>query len=82
MGTQADTQRLRPPPHHCFSQGMPSPFPSICTPGQFLRKNVASSQEVICEQSVRPSHRNLVSAGPGVDVPGTLDVSGTAAGAR
>jgi len=36
--------------HHCFSQGMPSLFPSIFTAGQFLRKNVASSQEVIWEQ--------------------------------
>jgi hypothetical protein len=42
--------------HHCFSHGTPSLFPSIFTPGQFLRKNVASAQEVICEQRVRPSH--------------------------
>lgn len=33
--------------HHCFSQGMPSKSPSISTPGQFLRKKVASAQEVI-----------------------------------
>ena len=44
--------------HHCFSQGTPSPSPSIFTPGQFSRKYVASSQEVICEQWVRPSQRN------------------------
>ena len=42
-------------PHHCFSQGTPSPPPSIFTPGQFARKNSASSQEVICEQCTRPS---------------------------
>ena len=36
--------------HHCLSHGTPSLFPSIRTPGQFVRKNVASSQEVICEQ--------------------------------
>jgi len=36
--------------HHCFSHGMPSLLPSILVPGQFLRKNVASAQEVICEQ--------------------------------
>src|SRR6188508_2569775 len=37
-------------PHHCLSQGTPSPPPSIFTPGQFSRKNSASSQEVIWEQ--------------------------------
>ena len=42
--------------HHCDSQGIPSLFPSIFVPGQFFRKNVASAQEVICEQCVRPSH--------------------------
>jgi hypothetical protein len=42
--------------HHCCSHGTPSWFPSIFTPGQFRRKNVASSQDVICEQYVRPSH--------------------------
>jgi len=36
--------------HHCFSHGMPSLLPSILVPGQFLRKNIASAQEVICEQ--------------------------------
>lgn len=36
--------------HHCFSHGIPSLLPSILVPGQFLRKNVASAQEVICEQ--------------------------------
>ena len=44
--------------HHCFSHGMPSLFPSIFVPGQFLRKNVASVHEVICEHIVRPSHLN------------------------
>ena len=33
--------------HHCFSHGMPSLLPSILVPGQFLRKYVASAQEVI-----------------------------------
>ena len=33
--------------HHCCSHGTPSLFPSIFVPGQFLRKKVASSQEVI-----------------------------------
>jgi hypothetical protein len=37
---------------------MPSLFPSIFTPGQFFKKNVASAQEVICEQYVLPSHLN------------------------
>jgi len=41
---------------------MPSLFPSIWVPGQFLRKYVASAQEVICEQCVRPSHRNWLGA--------------------
>ncbi|CDH43604.1 hypothetical protein BN874_1260012 [Candidatus Contendobacter odensis Run_B_J11] len=45
--------------HHCFSQGMPSLFPSILTPGQFLKKKVASSQDVIWEQCVLPSHLKL-----------------------
>jgi hypothetical protein len=36
--------------HHCCSQGTPSLFPSIFTPGQLRRKKVASSQDVICEQ--------------------------------
>jgi hypothetical protein len=36
--------------HHCFSQGMPSLFPSIFVPGQFVRKYVASAQDVIWEQ--------------------------------
>jgi hypothetical protein len=31
-------------------------FPSIFVPGQFFRKKVASAQELICEQWVRPSH--------------------------
>jgi hypothetical protein len=46
--------------HHCFSQGMPSLFPSILTPGQFCKKKVASWQDVIWEQYVRPSHLNFV----------------------
>ena len=45
--------------HHCFSQGMPSLFPSILTPGQFCKKKVASWQDVIWEQCVRPSHWNF-----------------------
>jgi hypothetical protein len=32
------------------------------------RKNVASSQEVICEQWVRPSHRNAAAGGVAVKV--------------
>jgi hypothetical protein len=47
------------PPHHCDSHGTPSRSPSISTPGQFLRKKVASAQECICEQCVRPSQENL-----------------------
>lgn len=43
--------------HHCCSQGTPSLLPSICVPGQFLRKNFASAHEVICEQCVLPSQR-------------------------
>ena len=31
--------------------------PSILVPGQLRRKKVASAQEVICEQWVRPSQR-------------------------
>jgi len=34
-------------PHHWLSQGVPSWLPSIFVPGQFLRKNLASAQEVI-----------------------------------
>jgi hypothetical protein len=50
--------------HHCFSQGMPSLFPSIFVPGQFFRKKVASVHELICEQWVRPSHlKRLAVAG-------------------
>ena len=37
-------------------------IPSIFTPGQFLRKKVASAQDVICEQRVRPSHLNRLLA--------------------
>jgi len=44
--------------HHCCSQGTPSLFPSIFVPGQLLTKNLASLHEVICEQCVRPSHRD------------------------
>ncbi len=44
--------------HHCCSQGMPSPSPSILTPGQDARKYLASAQDVIWEQYLRPSHRN------------------------
>ncbi len=44
--------------HHCISHGTPSLSPSILVPGQFLKKNVASAHEVICEQWVRPSHLN------------------------
>lgn len=43
--------------HHCLSQGTPSLLPSILVPGQFFKKKVASSQEVICEQWILPSHR-------------------------
>ena len=51
--------------HHCFSQGMPSLLPSIFTPEQFLRKKYASSQDVIWEQYVRPSHLYWASDGAG-----------------
>jgi hypothetical protein len=53
--------------HHCFSQGMPSLFPSIFVPGQFFRKKVASAHDRICEQWVRPSHFQglAVAAGDG-----------------
>jgi hypothetical protein len=43
--------------HHWRSQGTPSLLPSILTPGQFFRNQVASSQERICEQYWRPSQR-------------------------
>ena len=33
--------------HHCCSHGTPSLLPSICVPGQFLRKYFASVQDVI-----------------------------------
>jgi hypothetical protein len=46
--------RLR---HHWRSQCTPSLLPSILTPGQFFRNQVASSQERICEQYCRPSQR-------------------------
>ena len=36
--------------HHCCSHGTPSRSPSILTPGQFFRNQVASAHEVICEQ--------------------------------
>lgn len=55
--------------HHCLSQGTPSLFPSIFVPGQFSKKNVASSQEVMCEQWVLPSHRYRAS----LVVPSWLD---------
>src|SRR5690606_14924138 len=43
-------------PHHCRSQGTPSPSPSILVFGQCRKNQVASTQEVIWEQSSRPSH--------------------------
>jgi hypothetical protein len=49
--------------HNCCSQGTPSRSPSICVPGQFLRKKVASAQDVICEQCVRPSQLKDEAAG-------------------
>jgi hypothetical protein len=74
--------------HHCCSQGTPSLFPSIFTPGQLRRKNVASAQEVICEQWVRPSHlKETVCVGAVVDetagageagVPGSSKAAGGA----
>jgi len=42
--------------HHCFSQGIPFPSPSIFTPGQLARKYFASAHDFICEQYCRPSH--------------------------
>jgi hypothetical protein len=36
--------------HHWSSQGTPSRSPSILTPGQRLRKYIASAHEVICVQ--------------------------------
>jgi hypothetical protein len=59
----ADMSRLQFQRHHCFSHGIPSPSPSICTFGQLFRKNFASSQEVICEQWVRPSQLYSGAAG-------------------
>lgn len=50
-------------PHHCRSQGKPSLSPSISTPGQLPRKKAASSQDVICEQWMRPSHLNDADCG-------------------
>jgi hypothetical protein len=44
--------------HHCCSHGTPSPLPSILVRGQCSTKKVASAQDVICEQWVRPSHLN------------------------
>jgi DNA invertase Pin-like site-specific DNA recombinase len=38
------------------NNGTPSWSPSISVLGQFFRKNLASSQDVICEQYLRPSH--------------------------
>ncbi len=43
--------------HHCCSHGVPSRFPSIFTPGQLAKKNLASLHDRICEQYVRPSQR-------------------------
>lgn len=47
-----------PEEHHWDSQGIPSPSPSIFVLGQFLRKYVASTHDVICEQCILPSQRN------------------------
>ena len=41
---------------------MPSRSPSIFTPGQFAKKYLASAQEVIWEQCLRASHRNVGAA--------------------
>jgi hypothetical protein len=43
--------------HQWSSQGRPSWSPSIFTPGQLARKNLASLHDVIWLQCVRPSHR-------------------------
>jgi hypothetical protein len=43
--------------HHCCSHGVPSRSPSIFTPGQLAKKNLASLHERIWEQCVRPSQR-------------------------
>src|SRR5690606_15301938 len=51
--------------HHCRSQGSPSLFPSIFVFGQLRRKYSASAHDVICEQWVRPSHRNVAAAATG-----------------
>lgn len=42
--------------HHWLSHGIPSLSPSILVSGQCSMKYVASAQDVICEQWVRPSH--------------------------
>jgi len=44
--------------HHCHSQGTPSPSPSIPVFPQFCMKYLASAQEVIWEQYLRPSQLN------------------------
>lgn len=65
--------------HHCCSQGMPffRP-PSILTPGQFAKKYLASSHEVIWEQYIRPSQVNPIAVLPdAVGSPRLLCVSET-----
>jgi hypothetical protein len=44
--------------HHWLSHGTPSLFPSILVLAQCSMKYVASAQDVICEQCVRPSQLN------------------------
>src|SRR6476620_2439510 len=65
--------------HHCRSQGTPSSLPSIFVFGQCWTKYVASSQEVICEHIVRPSHSNEEMATSPSPIRGA-DVDATPAG--
>src|SRR5690606_42013787 len=59
--------------------GSPSWLPSIVTFGQLRRKYSASAHDVICEQWVRPSHRNaLLATAEGVRVAGATGTAGDA----
>lgn len=68
-------------PHHCDSQGTPSLLPSIFVFGQLRMKNVASSQERICEQCWRPSQLKVWTGAAGVRVAAGIVAAGGSAGA-
>jgi len=59
---------------------MPFPSPSIVTPGQWARKYLASAQDVICEQVLRPSHLNDGAAGGRACVAAAVATASTPAG--